>query len=181
MDSEIIIRVGRVGDAAPIARVHVDTWRSAYRNLIPDEILAGLSYELRARFWRGQLSNPDFHGYLYVAEHPQSGIVGFASGGPNRDAPNEFQGELYAIYILDRYQRRGVGRRLFQRAARWLWDKGFHSMIVWVLEANPSRAFYESLGGALVAKRDISIRGARLTEVGYGWRDLSLSNLNNPM
>ena len=31
-------------DAAGIARVHVDTWRTAYRGLIPDDVLAGFSY-----------------------------------------------------------------------------------------------------------------------------------------
>ena len=39
------IRVANVPDAAAIAKVHVDSWRTTYTGIVPDEYLAQLSYE----------------------------------------------------------------------------------------------------------------------------------------
>lgn len=47
-------------------------------------------------------------------------------------------------------------------------------MLVWVLTENaPARHFYEKLGVELVCDQDIAIGGESLSEVAYGWRDVS--------
>jgi hypothetical protein len=45
------VRRARLQDAAAIARVHVDAWRSTYRGIVPDEHLDGMSYERSKRNW----------------------------------------------------------------------------------------------------------------------------------
>ena len=45
-------------------------------------------------------------------------------------------------------------------------------MLLWVLVENPSRGFYEQLGGKQLEEKQITIDGERLTEVAYGWADL---------
>jgi len=45
-------------------------------------------------------------------------------------------------------------------------------MLIWVLAKNPSRAFYEALGGQRVYEKQIVIGGETLVEVAYGWRDI---------
>ncbi len=42
------IREARLSDAAAIARVSIDTWRSAFQNIVPHSVLDGLSYEQQA-------------------------------------------------------------------------------------------------------------------------------------
>jgi len=37
------IRTARFQDARQIAEVHVDSWRAAYRGIVPDSLLEGLS------------------------------------------------------------------------------------------------------------------------------------------
>jgi hypothetical protein len=49
---------------------------------------------------------------------------------------------------------------------------GLPSMLVWVLAANPGRAFYATLGGQQVYEKEITIGAAPLLEVAYGWPDL---------
>jgi hypothetical protein len=51
-------------------------------------------------------------------------------------------------------------------------------MMVWVLADNPSRRFYEALGGTLVTNKVIELAGKSLIEVAYGWYDLQ--PLTNP-
>jgi hypothetical protein len=50
------LRRARQYDARNIAEVHVRAWRGAYKGLVPDEILDGLSVEERERSWRELLS-----------------------------------------------------------------------------------------------------------------------------
>ncbi|BDI14956.1 hypothetical protein ANSO36C_07580 [Nostoc cf. commune SO-36] len=45
------IREANLADAPAIAKVHVDTWRTTYSNLMPAKFLADLSYEERETKW----------------------------------------------------------------------------------------------------------------------------------
>lgn len=45
------VRAANPSDAHPIARVHVDTWRTTYTGIVPAEYLAGLSYRDRESRW----------------------------------------------------------------------------------------------------------------------------------
>ena len=48
-------------------------------------------------------------------------------------------------------------------------------MLVWVLEDNrPACMFYESLGGARVERKTVTIGGAALAETAYGWSDVTV-------
>ena len=38
MTAAITLRPARPGDAAAIAKVHVETWRATYAGIVPDEI-----------------------------------------------------------------------------------------------------------------------------------------------
>ena len=49
------IRPAEVQDAAGIARVHVESWRSTYQGIFPESFLASLSVERRENYWREQL------------------------------------------------------------------------------------------------------------------------------
>jgi GNAT superfamily N-acetyltransferase len=164
----MIIRRAEPEDADAIARVQVDTWRSAYADLIPAAVLDGLSYKQRSRYWRGFLSK-EARGFMGVAEDSHAGVVGFACCGPNREEPLHYQGQLYAIYVLEEHQRLGIGHQLFEEARKWLSKRALDSMIVWVLRENPYRKFYESLGGELVGERTINVGEAESREVAYGW------------
>ena len=57
--------------------------------------------------------------------------------------------------------------------ARRLVADGFKSMVIWVLKDNlKARAFYEALGGVRISEKTITIGGAELIDVAYGWPDL---------
>lgn len=168
----MIIREATVNDAGGIARVHVDTWRTTYRGIVPDDYLGGLSYAQRQATWERGLGQQERGQCVYVAEDGSGQILGFANGGPERSGDPVYDGELYAIYILQPWQGHGIGRQLAMRVVQWLIDHGYVSMLVWVLARNPSRRFYEVLGGEYVRTQTIEIGGVQLDEVAYGWRDL---------
>lgn len=163
------IRPATERDAIAIAHVHVQSWRTTYAGIVPAEYLATLNEAERALQWRDWLTRgiP-----VYVADLDGE-IVGFISGGAIREPLQTYDAELYAIYLLEPAQRQGTGSALLKKLAESLSGKGFTSMIVWVLEKNPSRHFYEESGAHLVTSKDIEIGGVTLAEVSYGWADLS--------
>jgi GNAT superfamily N-acetyltransferase len=168
----MLIRAAELVDAAAIARVHVDSWRTTYRGIVPDDALSALSYEQREQTWRRAISDSDNVRCVYVAEADGRHLIGFASGGPERSGDQIYVGELYAIYLLAERQRKGAGRRLALAVASHLLRGNLTSMLVWVLAENPARSFYATLGGQQVYEKTETIGGARLVEVAYGWRDL---------
>ncbi|HTM07141.1 MAG TPA: GNAT family N-acetyltransferase [Verrucomicrobiae bacterium] len=168
----VTIRPARGEDAGPIARLHVESWRTTYAGIIPDDYIARFTADERERVWRRILAEEARRECVCVAEDDAGTLVGFVSGGAERSGAKAFRGELYALYLLQPFQRRGIGRRLTAALARRLLAAGYDSMLVWVLAENPAREFYAVLGGALVGEKPAGIGGAALTEVAYGWKDI---------
>ncbi len=164
----MIVRQACFEDAEGIAKVQVDSWRTTYRGIVSDAVLSGLSVEGRKKSWEWTFRNPKPDEALFVAED-DAGIVGFSNGGKSRYEEYGHDGELYAIYILESHQRRGVGKELVRAAADHLRAAGYKSLMVWVLERNPSIAFYKRLGGVELGRKDIIIGEDRLIEVALGW------------
>ena len=173
MTSRPLIRTARADDALALARIHVDTWRTTYVGIVPGEHLAGLSYERSHAKWAEYLSNAPSGAATFVAAAPAVGIVGFASCGPLREALPGFDGELYTMYLRKAFQGMGYGRLLVAQAACHLAGAGYRSLALWVLKDNPACHFYERLGGVRTGEKVIEIGGKALTDVAYGWTDLS--------
>lgn len=168
-NSTINIRTATPRDAEQIAFVHIDSWRTTYRNIVSDDFLNGLNVQTKSNFWEIALTTKSNN--IFVAESDGK-IIGFATGGQSRDK-NEFDSELYAIYVLQQHQRNNIGRLLLTATAKYLQTSGHSSLYVWVLADNNSRTFYERFGGKLFDKKEIEIAGQQLTEIAYGWRELS--------
>jgi GNAT superfamily N-acetyltransferase len=168
------IRTAKMNDAAAIAKVHVDSWRTTYKGIVPDEFLASLSYEQREQLWRRVLTDPSGPSVVSVAEDEYGKIVGFASGGPECTGDPIYTGELYAIYLLAQHQGKGIGRQLAITLVNRLRQEGMTALLLWVLAENHSRKFYERLGGRPISEKTVIIGGVPLIEVAYCWRDIRM-------
>ncbi|XKE94586.1 GNAT family N-acetyltransferase [Metaplanococcus flavidus] len=165
------IRKAKLADAKGIAHVHVDSWLATYRRIVPDTYLDQISYGVREELWNDNLKAEN----NFVAENDEGHIIGFADGGKERTGKYEkLQGELYSIYMLPEYQGKGIGRSLMKKVVEHLKERGYNSMLVWVLEENPSRGFYEKMGGKQVDRKTLKIAGKELIEIAYGWEDIDL-------
>lgn len=169
----VIIRPATLEDAPSIAVVHVKSWQSTYRGIIDGDYLAALSLSQRAATWTARLKDLHPPNFTLVAQAGGQ-IVGFVAGGSERTGDVLYRGEVYALYLLDTYQRQGVGKALMQAAAADLLYHGFTTMLVWVLAENPARHFYAAMGGKLVYNdKTIQIGAQQLAEWGYGWLDIT--------
>lgn len=169
------IRPATAADLAAVARVQLDSWRSAYAGIMPDPYLAEFTYDEREAAWRDQLAE-DSDQLLYVAETSEGEIVGFACAYPlPADDAEEtgYAAELSSLHIRRAYHRHGLGRRLFAAVVERLRAQGVPSLWLWVLAANPARGFYERFGGQLVGERTIDPGDVEVIEVAYGWPDIA--------
>jgi ribosomal protein S18 acetylase RimI-like enzyme len=169
-----MLRPAEPSDAPDIARVHVASWRSTYRGLLPDAYLDAMDAGHYAGRWHRTLLDRLGQAVVLVAEE-EGQVVGFASGGPERDGDERYEGELYAIYLLDEFHGRGLGRALTEAIASALADRDVTSMVVWVLRDNAAaRGFYERLGGVYLRQRPLDLGtqgGLDALEVSYLWAD----------
>lgn len=166
------IERARPADASALARVYVETWRAAYAGLVPDRVLIAMQepvHETRFAGWIGRQTEKQF---ILVAHMPAAGPVGLCSAGPARGGPKT-DGEIYLLYVDQDWQNRGIGRSLLRAALRGLRAGGYSRAMLWVLSGNPSRFFYEAVGGVRAAERTERLWGTDLKEISYTWRDLS--------
>jgi GNAT superfamily N-acetyltransferase len=166
-----MIRPATLDDAPAIARVHAQSWLETYQGIIPDEVLGSFNLEMRTQRWQTILSEPDpsqANGVLL-----QDGeVVGFFSAGPERDKDPLYTGELYAIYLLESHQGKGLGKQLFDASVEFLKQQGHTNMLLWALKGNKTIGFYEHMAGRRIYEKDIRVTPLMLPGVAYGWPEL---------
>ncbi len=142
----VTVREAGPDDARAVARVHVDSWRGAYADLLPRAVLDGLSVEHRAARWRRVLdpSSPD---RVMVAEEVGR-IVGFAHVGPHHDSDlGSDRGMLAALYVDPGWWGSGVGGRVHDAGLERLASDGYERVVLWMLSTNRrAAAFYRRRG-----------------------------------
>ncbi|MCO1659532.1 GNAT family N-acetyltransferase [Pseudonocardia humida] len=132
------LRDATPADAHAIAVLLVRSWRVAYRGLLPDHVLAGLSVADRERFWSAALTTSAPRTGAVVATIAGA-VVGFAATGPPLvpvDRADPALGDLYALYLDPDVWRRGIGTGLHAAALDRLRSSGFTRAGLWVLDTN---------------------------------------------
>ncbi|RCW39743.1 acetyltransferase (GNAT) family protein [Halopolyspora algeriensis] len=149
------VRTAEPSDAAEIARIQLATWRTAYSELLPAEVLDGLDAAETERQWQETVS----HGPASVLVATEGGwTVGFCAAGPAPEqetaaadgtSPSDADAVILVSTLLvePRWGRRGHGGRLLGVMAQRLAANGARRGIVWTPEADEaSRAFFHSVG-----------------------------------
>jgi ribosomal protein S18 acetylase RimI-like enzyme len=175
----ITLRRARAADAIAIGAVHVAAWRSTYPGILPDAYLAKLSVSRQAAHYDATIRGPG--GVMVAAASgvdvpPGSGprIIGFATGGRARRSSEIGgrrlgEGEIETLYVLDDWRDRGIGRRLMRATAAHLADSGCRSVFLWVLCSNPSKWFYQRMGGKPAAEAEIQFAGQPVMQTAFVW------------
>jgi ribosomal protein S18 acetylase RimI-like enzyme len=161
------IRHATSEDAAALARVHIDSWRVAYRGLVPDSRLDGLDYGRRAARFRDELQEGPAE--TYVVEQAEC-ILGFLTldGCRDPDVDAQATGEIWGIYLAPQAWRRGTGTLLCRHAEQILASRGYGEIKLWVLAGNiAARRFYEALGFRPDGASKVLDLGAPLEAVRY--------------
>lgn len=145
----LVIREAVVDDAEEVAGVHVRSWQAAYRGLIDQKILDGLSIADRAVSWRGFVVEPLPTTLALLVAVRDGTVVGWTSFGSGRDEDGRGDGEVYGIYADPAAWSTGIGHALLAAAEARLADAGHTRAYLWVLDGNDrADSFYSRHGWA---------------------------------
>jgi GNAT superfamily N-acetyltransferase len=153
--AEATVRPAEPSDAAEIARIQLVTWRAAYRDLLPAEVLDALDADEAAATWRHTIEQGPAR--VFVATEGQW-HVGFCAAGPapqdeSADAsgtpvPDADRVALVSTLLVEpRWGRRGHGGRLVAAAGEAMLADALARGISWVAEADKaSLGFWARVG-----------------------------------
>lgn len=155
---------------AGIAHVQITSYLTAYKSFIPLPFYDEMAETEQTQDWHDLLDDPG-HEPLYVALNGDE-VVGYALGKTQPEGFSSELGELDAMHVLRDYQRHGIGSKLFATVANEMKQRGKTGMLLWTLEGNPVRAFYERLGGVLAGEKSYDVDDIKVIEVAYRWDNI---------
>ena len=149
-------------DRLAVSHIYVESWRHAYKGIVPQSFLDGLS----EGNW---VKNLDREGISHLVAVADGKLIGTSSYCRSRFEKYSDFGEIISIYFLPEYMGKGYGKKLLAAAVEKLSEMGFRDVFLWVLEENyNARAFYERCGFSPSGERMTSeIGGKTLAELQY--------------
>ncbi|WP_130807919.1 GNAT family N-acetyltransferase [Senegalia massiliensis] len=139
------IRWAKKEDSKDLSIIHSESWKTAYKNIVSDEVLDKIDVKKREDYFKQLLKEKKKEIAVMVLDNI---VIGFITLGMNRDNDlDDAYGEIWGIYLLPRYWNKGFGSILMNWGINKLYDRGYKGISLWVLEENlNARAFYEKLG-----------------------------------
>lgn len=139
------LRNAPVDDAEAIAKVHVASFRQAFRGIFPDSKVDGFTVALRKPKIVELLSDDQTRNIVFEGSE---GIIGFVDFGKSRDEnTKKICGEIYAIYVDPSSWGKQVAQHLLDEALNQLREYGYLEMTLWSVKDNlRARNFYLKSG-----------------------------------
>ena len=158
-------------DVALIARLHTESWRTAYDAILSPDFLADGIEADRLRTWSERFAAPN------PAQRVTVGLLGEQSMGfvcTFLDEDPQWGALVDNLHVVPAAKGKGLGARLLRSAAAWVSQtrpgQGLH---LWVYEANaPAAAFYDRMGGEAVERAlHDNPGGGGAPAIRYAWPD----------
>lgn len=150
--ADVSVRPAGPGDVDEIARIQADTWHTAYQDVLPAEVLAGIAAEGLRPGWRAAVTAaPSPRHHVLIANEGEH-RVGFTAFGPDADAqagdPDVDSSAAITVLLVEpRWGRRGHGSRLLAAITDVARQDGVDRLVAWVPAADTaSLTFYRAAG-----------------------------------
>ena len=145
---KIEIRKAEIKDAIDIAKIQTKTWLTTYKGIIPDDVL-----KERTMFNDSKINRFKDHinsNQHFLVASVDDKVVGYIWYGKSTLQELKELGEIHAFYILNEYQKMGIGRKLFNAAVNGLINDGYNKMDLTVAVGNDNALnFYIKMGGRI--------------------------------
>jgi ribosomal protein S18 acetylase RimI-like enzyme len=167
--TSVAIRAASASDVETIAALHLASWWAAYRDIVPDQFLQGITLESRIDRWQQALSSSESPVAETTVAVDGDTVLGVCSCGPRLSPKSSSVGEVYALHVEPGSWRRGIGKLLLDDSLRRLVARGFVTAVLWVLRDNWSaRHFYEAQGWSATGEDMVEERdGYAIPETRY--------------
>ncbi len=142
---DYIIRKVRVGDENHLAYIQTESWKAAFKDILPEEILYKNTKISRAtEMYKRLLDENIGNGYiLEVNGNPHC----IAWWDKSRDDDMIDYAELISIHSLQDNWRKGYGTKMMEKVLGDIKNAGYTKVMLWVFaDNNRARKFYENQG-----------------------------------
>jgi GNAT superfamily N-acetyltransferase len=152
--ADVSVRPARPDDVAEIARIQVETWRTAYVTILPAPVLAALSVESAVQAWAPAVTSPPSAQHHVLVAQEAEWTVGFTASSPAEDLETEdpdpsTTAAFGPLLVEPRWGRRGHASRLLAAAVDHARGDGMTRAIIWIPENDAAtRSFLTSAGWA---------------------------------
>ncbi len=140
-----LIRLATEQDCDKLSKLKQQVWSETYRGIYSDEKIDNFDYQKNSEKFLNIINNPNIE--LYVVED-NSRLVGYMDCGvPYRPYKN-YKQEIGLLYLLKEYQRKGIGKELFNIATSKIKENGYNEFFVCCNKYNiNAQEFYKRMGG----------------------------------
>ncbi|SCS83053.1 GNAT family N-acetyltransferase [Staphylococcus caeli] len=154
---EFTIRPLTEEDRQGKARVHYKSWLKTYNHIAVNDYLENLD---KAQF----IQKSSLHNLPTLVATVNHEIVGFITYGKTKiESDSDDWSEIYALYLLEAYQKHMIGYALTQRALELSYPD---NVTLWVVEENTQAIqFYEQIGFKKTAQKQPTFFGKTYQEV----------------
>jgi len=160
------IRIGTKADVTGLVVVQAETWRFAYRGIIPGTALEQYLSRRGSDWWVAWMRRRPAS--VLVLEF-DGALAGYARLGGR--PPFVEMAQIFELYLGPAYHGAGLGRRLFQAALKTASKDGRYTTIVTALTDNQAAdRFYQAMGGMPGTAPDANFCGHSLPMTSYVWR-----------
>ena len=120
--------------------------------LFPEPYLARFTYEEQAQDWQTWLAT-NREDVLLAAESMDNQVIGYVLAQARPDIHPGYDVEILALHVQQAAHGRGIGKALLRAALTELEGRGCQSVMLWTLNGNLVRQWYDRLEGKIIGER----------------------------
>lgn len=170
-ENNMIIRKAKIEDAKDITQVYIDTWKITYKDLLDKQFLNSLTIteeQINKKIDKIKKDNN------FIVCEVNNKVVGVLTYEKSINSEYPDSGEIKTLYVLYEYQKKGIGKKLFNAGVKELIKLGFNDMIITCLVGNKSNDFYVYMGGKLIKQIDSVTAGEKTKENLYYFENINI-------
>ena len=135
----------KLGDEQILAYIQTESWKSAFKNILDEDILKRCTnFERVTSMYKRLLEQNKGNGYILKVEGKPHCIAWWDE---TRDKDMPGYAELICIHSLPDNWRKGYGSRIMDRILSDMALAGYSKVMLWVFKENiAARRFYEANG-----------------------------------
>lgn len=137
-------------DARFLVQLRNEVWKNTYYDVLPNGILQYMKENMEEMV--NHLRDQIMENNRIIVALENNKIVGYIFYAKSQVDLYDTAAEIREIIVLPQYQRKGIGRELYQLAKQELMKLGYHNLVVSYPSIGRDKEFFQRLGGTLKEK-----------------------------